>query len=690
MKTGWPARFVLAKNRTKGFVRRMAIELLFRATVICCAFLPLRCILFFAILVRKKFTAGLADKHVKFFLGDRLHDNLEKWLRDPFIAAHFNEVVYFLLVVEKSASLLRHFEKINWLDSRPFFTARVAGYFDRMLAGYLMDAVARLHKFRWSDGPVDRQFTKVLMLMLEHRIYSDYEARSYRGRLEQANLEKPDDINQYVAYFFRDKDLVRSLARELDLNGVEEIIAELDAKGQYWEGFAENIPDRAIFQEISLFYALRHLTLHTYHGGEGYLVPKLCKATLATQARLRRTLPKPSPELARELAKAGIEDLSEVKLLSPDWSALIGHNGHLNVHLMMREMNWWRGKPLLLAYKDRIANRPFLDLFSEISPTLILGDNVDANVWRELASLTPYLGVSHQIFEFDDGRAMYWNDAGGLAVETWDAQDKGFPLRDIYDQRALGKPALEEAFQSLRRRWGLGPTDWFVCLHMRDAATRGDTHGAGESIRNTSFDNYESAIRYITSQGGWVLRMGSPKVAPLPKMERVIDYARDPGQSPEMDIHLVRHARMFIGTTSGFAYVASSFGIPTAMVNAISSVGLLWSKDTRFALKPVHTREGRLLTQREVTSEKWRWTFPTFETLAHAGLQVSESSSDEILETVKEVLGLTAPTGGTPPLLSASEIQSWKAQVEVPGFYGSSLPSAYFLEKYGNSFLEHS
>jgi putative glycosyltransferase (TIGR04372 family) len=184
--------------------------------------------------------------------------------------------------------------------------------------------------------------------------------------------------------------------------------------------------------------------------------------------------------------------------------------------------------------------------------------------------------------------------------------------------------------------------------------------------------------------------MGSPKVAPLPKMERVIDYARDPGQSPEMDIHLVRHARMFIGTTSGFAYVASSFGIPTAMVNAISSVGLLWSKDTRFALKPVHTREGRLLTQREVTSEKWLWTFPTFETLAHAGLQVSESSSDEILETVKEVLDLTNPTGSTPPLLSAFEIQSWKAQVEVPGFYGSSLPSAYFLEKYRNSFLEQS
>lgn len=690
VKIRLPSRFAITRDRLRRFLGCMATELLFKTTVFFCAFLPSRYILFVAILVRKAFAKDLADQHVKFFLGDRLHDNLDKWLHVRFVADHFNEVAYFLLLTNKPSDLLRQFDKINWFDSRPFFTNRVAAYFDRLASGYSMDAVARLHKFRWSDGPVDRQFTRLLILMLEHRIYSDYEERSYWGRIELNRLKKPDDINQYVAYFFRDKDLVRSLARELALRGVEEIIAELDANGQYWEGFTEDLPDRVILQEISLFYALRHLTLHTYHGGEGYLVPQLCKTTLATQERLRRTLPKPSPELTRELAKAGIEDLSQVKLLSPDWSALIGHNGHLNVHLMMREMNWWKGKPLLLAYKDRIANRPFLDLFSHICPTLILGDNVDSSVWRELASLTPFLGVSHQIFEFDDGRAMYWNDAGGLAVETWDAQDKGFPLRDIYDQRALSNPGLEETFHALKQRWGFAPTDWFVCLHMRDAATRGDTHGAGESIRNTSFDNYESAVRYITNQGGWVVRMGSPKVTPLPKMQRVIDYARDPGQSPEMDIHLVRHARMFIGTTSGFAYVASSFGIPTAMVNAISSVGLLWSKDTRFALKPVHTREGRLLTQREVTSEKWRWSFPTFETLAYAGLQLSESSSDEILETVREVLDLTAHTGNSQSVLSDSEIKSWKAQVEVPGFYGSSLPSAYFLEKYRHNFLDQS
>jgi putative glycosyltransferase (TIGR04372 family) len=143
---------------------------------------------------------------------------------------------------------------------------------------------------------------------------------------------------------------------------------------------------------------------------------------------------------------------------------------------------------------------------------------------------------------------------------------------------------------------------------------------------------------------------------------------------------------MFIGTTSGFAYVASSFGIPTAMVNALSSVGLLWSKDTRFALKPVHTREGRMLSLGDVTSEEWRWTFPTYETVSAAGLTVSESSADEILETTKEVLDLTSSAERK----IESVDNSWEKHLHIPGFFGNSRPSRYFLEKYSDSLLTES
>jgi hypothetical protein len=103
---------------------------------------------------------------------------------------------------------------------------------------------------------------------------------------------------------------------------------------------------------------------------------------------------------------------------------------------MMRQMGWWKGSPVLLAYKDRIANKPFLSLFADICPTLTLGENVPPAAWYELASLTPFLGDSHQAFQFEDGRSMYWNDAGGMALQQWEREDRGFPLRDIYDAKA--------------------------------------------------------------------------------------------------------------------------------------------------------------------------------------------------------------------------------------------------------------
>jgi len=548
--------------------------------------------------------------------------------------------------------------------------------------GSLMEVVAKLHKINWTKYPAAKLSNKffITRMMIEHRNY-EYERRLLTSKPELK--ENPDNlpIEHYCALFFRDQNVALSLASELKLDkAVFQKIHDLASQGYYFNLTPATPLEAPIIADINLFYAYRNLALKTYHSGEGHLIPTVTHNLGLVQKRLLPSLPKPSKPLKKLLDQLQIE-LPEVKLLSPDWSALIGHNGHLNVHLMMRKMGWWTGSPLLLAYKDRIANQPFLSLFDELCPTLTLGENISTPLWCELASLTPFLGVSHQLFQFEDGRAMYWNDAGSMALQEWENQDRGFPLRDIYDKR-YNTDETQQKFSSLLKKWGLQTSDWYVCLHMRDGQTRGEKEGAGESIRNTAIENYMDAIQFITGQGGWVIRMGSNKAPKLPAMPHVIDYAHSADQAPLMDLHLVRKARLFIGTTSGFAYVASSFGIPTAMVNAISSIGLLWSKDTRFALKPIQTREGRLLSQREVISEKWRWAYPTHESLSQAGLSVRENTPDEILETVKEVLAITSNTCTSSPLL-----KTWQACLPLPAFYASALPSSYFLEKYADSFL---
>lgn len=657
---------VVRKSRARHFLRNIAFTCLpfetrFRLTV----------------WFRHLFNHGALDRHFVFFCGPfiSLH---RKWILSSSLAQRYpDEVAFYLLLCGYRPEALTLFRRFGWGS-----TGQGIQGIDPFGSGYSMDLLTQIHALDWSRiadrSPQLRTFVR---LMLEHRNFQ-FEERVYQGHLDANRVSHDAPVEQYIPYFFRDREIVDRLMSEMNLSDKTSVLEKLDAAEEHWERIPDDQADRSLSLDIYMFYAYRNLLLRTYHHGEGNLVPLVYSRCMDTQRRLRTSLPKPSAELKGVLDRIGVE-LPDVRLLSPDWSALIGHNGHLNVHLMMRKMGWWKGSPVLLAYNERIANKTFLSLFADICPTLTLGDNVTPAAWHELSSLTPFIGDSHQAFEFQDGRCVYWNDAGSMALQQWEREDRGFPLRDIYDARLRLDDRTEELYQSLRQKWGLGPNDWFVCLHMRDADTRGEKLGVGESIRSAAVGNYLDTVRYITAMGGWVIRMGGRKVPPLPAMPRVIDYARSEDQVMEMDIHLMRRARMFIGTTSGFAYVASSFGIPTAMVNALSSVGLLWSKDTRFALKPVHTREGRMLSLSDVTSETWRWTFPTYETVSAAGLTVSESSADEILETAKEVLDLTS--GEARKIEPVDE--SWEKHVNIQGFFGSSRPARYFLDKYATSLL---
>ncbi len=629
---------------------------------------------------RHLFKHGALDRHFVFFCGPFV-TIYRQWILDAPISRRYpDEVAFYLLLCGYRTEALTLFRRLEWGNQDSAASSSLNGI-DPFGSGYSMDLLTQTHSLDWtkiaSRSPQLRTFIR---LMLEHRNFQ-YEERVFQGHIETRTVASGAPVEQYIPYFYRDREIVDRLMKEMDLADKTGILEKMDAAGEHWERLPDQ-PDRALSVDVYMFYAYRNLLLRTYHYGEGNLVPLVYSRCMDTQRGLRRSLPKPSSELKRVLDRIGVE-LPNVRLLSPDWSALIGHNGHLNVHLMMRKMGWWKGSPVLLAYNERIANRTFLSLFADICPTFTLGDNVSPAAWHELASFTPFLGDSHQAFEYQNGRCVYWNDAGSAALQQWEREDRGFPLRDIYDARMRLDDRTETLYQSLRQKWGMGPNDWFVCLHMRDADTRGEKIGVGESIRSAAVGNYLETVHYITEMGGWVVRMGGRRVPPLPEMPRVIDYARCEDQVMEMDIHLMRRARMFIGTTSGFAYVASSFGIPTAMVNALSSVGLLWSKDTRFALKPVHTHEGRMLSLGDVTSEKWRWTFPTYETVTGAGLTVSESSADEILETTKEVLDLTS---GEPRKIESVD-DSWEECLNVPGFFGSSRPARYFLEKYSDALL---
>ena len=136
--------------------------------------------------------------------------------------------------------------------------------------------------------------------------------------------------------------------------------------------------------------------------------------------------------------------------------------------------------------------------------------------------------------------------------------------------------------------------------------------------------------------------------------------------------------------------MAISFGIPCALVNCITVDAQLWNNRVRFAPKAVELRDGRRLSQRELTTEPWRWRVFDAEVLGRFGAVPIDNSSDEILETVKEVEAMEQ--GASEPYLQgvphAGELlETWQNRLGQPYFYGGGLPSRYYLHKHRSDFL---
>lgn len=280
-------------------------------------------------------------------------------------------------------------------------------------------------------------------------------------------------------------------------------------------------------------------------------------------------------------------------------------------------------------------------------------------------------------------------EAGALAIAQWEREGRGHPLRDEYDRIYGSSPEVGENFRRLREHFGMKADDWYVCLHTRDASHHFELAGIGQTHRNSPIETYLDAVRFITGRGGWVIKLGDPNSLRLPPLERTIDYAPSDFKSELMDICLIRNARAFIGTTSGLTNVAISFGIPSAIVNAITTDAQLWNSNVRFALKPVRLADGAMLIQRQLSLSPWRWRLFDAAVLGRSGACPVTNTPDEICATVAEVDALAC--GCSAEFAREFDVKTllarWTDQVALQHYYGTSRPSLHYLRKYASRFL---
>jgi putative glycosyltransferase (TIGR04372 family) len=138
------------------------------------------------------------------------------------------------------------------------------------------------------------------------------------------------------------------------------------------------------------------------------------------------------------------------------------------------------------------------------------------------------------------------------------------------NQKKLGHFELEQEDLSkgreLIKKFGIDENQWFVCLHVREAASKAE--GNNEFYRNFQTQHYFKAIEYITEKGGYVFRVGDSSMSKLPKMKNVIDYANHEENCDFLDVYLGARCKFTIATSSGFWTIPYYFNKPVLMTNS--------------------------------------------------------------------------------------------------------------------------
>jgi putative glycosyltransferase (TIGR04372 family) len=239
-------------------------------------------------------------------------------------------------------------------------------------------------------------------------------------------------------------------------------------------------------------------------------------------------------------------------------------------------------------------------------------------------------------------------------------------------------PSVEKLLAEI----GVASGGWYVCLHNRESGyspTDDDIH----DYRNSNISNYELAISYLSKLGGKVIRMGDPSMSKLESNSESFDYAHSDLRSPENDLILAGNCRFFLGNSSGILLLAAAQGIPCVGVNqAPLGVTKFWGPQD-IAVPKVYRRSsnGEIIPFSEVFLSSIANHRSSTE-IQKAGVQLQESTPDEILEACKEMVH---KLDGLPYSFNNETIEKTFLslfQEDNYSYHSKTRVSQYFLKKY--------
>ncbi len=276
------------------------------------------------------------------------------------------------------------------------------------------------------------------------------------------------------------------------------------------------------------------------------------------------------------------------------YTVALGHMAALEIHVKMKILGLSKSNFVVLADPERVVNPGYLDLFRP-HLTILPRDAV-----ADIRLTEDYLAV----IELYD-KWTWFIEVNCIVEKLWQDSGRG-PLFKLSD----------EQIDVGRKKLGLTPDEWFVCLHIRKL------HDAQNMRDILDASIYDASIKLIEAAGGKVFQI--------------------PSGFPQTDMFLLAQSRFVILGNSGPAWAAGTFGTPALLTNwCPPAIGYPYKGAIFLHKKLWHKGEQRFLTPEEYNVE------PFSQIVSEAVLETHNVASipntpEEILDGVERMLKQTA------------------------------------------------
>jgi len=301
--------------------------------------------------------------------------------------------------------------------------------------------------------------------------------------------------------------------------------------------------------------------------------------------------------------------------ITPDYYHKIGHFACVGYFIKAIKLKLIDYDQIYIIGPAKSYNQSLLRNFLRFKEVKFLEkEELNKDILNNLNCLTSYL----DFFELKNKKKVRLEEFCSIVSNKWKKKNKEFftiSKKEHYD----GIKFLKKFNIDINKKW-------FCILHVRD-------NRQFSKIRNSEIKKYKKAIEYITSQGGYVLRIGDRTMEALVNKEKFIDLTR----INEFENHLIflfKQARFFMVSVSGPGALSTLFNGPAIHLDCSPMYSIL-GKNKDFVLPRMYYRNNQLVSFFERLNTDLGKSV-SLNYLKEKNINIKENTDDEILSATKE------------------------------------------------------